>query len=698
MRHHRSLAAALLAAAALPAGAQDALLGEVTVTGTREGELLEETPASIGIIDETTIEQDNPTHPAQIMSQVPGVRVGVTNGEGHTTSIRQPLSTAPVYLFLEDGIPTRSTGFFNHNALYEINLPGAGGLEVVRGPGTALYGSDAIGGVINVLTRMPPLEREFGLTAELGGHGWWRLLPSAGDTVGDDGWRADLNLTHTDGWRDTTAYDRQSGNLRWDHAIGGAALVKTVFAFSQVDQETGANAPLVRADYEDSPRRNYHAIAYREVSAYRLSSAYEHESGDTLLSVTPYVRHNHMELLPSFALSYDPTLYTTENQSFGLLTKWRKDLPWKRARLIAGLDIDYSPGGREENSIDVTVSGTGASRIYSDYSLGARVYDYDVDFLGTSPYLHGEFSPTERTRVSAGLRYDHLRYDYDNGLADSAIGVSPTRFYGHAADAERSYSHLSPKIGITYALREDTHLFAAYNRAFRAPSESQLFRPSTGTTAALAQANAQSALGLDPVKADQIEVGMRGNLRRFDYELSVYQLTKKDDILSYRDPVTNVTQSTNAGETSHRGVELGLGRALTDQLRIDVAFSYAEHFYEEWVVSGSTDYSGNEMEAAPRRIANTRLTWLPVEGTRVQVEWLNLGSYWMDQANSARYKGHDVYNLRGNWAMTPGLSLYATLHNLLDDRYAESASVSSGTEVFSPGLPRTLYVGVEAKW
>jgi outer membrane receptor protein involved in Fe transport len=81
------------------------------------------------------------------MGGVAGVWVSVTGGEGHQTAIRQPLNTNPVYLFLEDGVPTRSTGFFNHNALYEVNLPGAEGIEVTKGPGSALYGSDAIGGV-----------------------------------------------------------------------------------------------------------------------------------------------------------------------------------------------------------------------------------------------------------------------------------------------------------------------------------------------------------------------------------------------------------------------------------------------------------------------------------------------------------------------------------------------------------------------
>ena len=133
--------------------AETEALDEVVVTGTREGERLVKTPASIGVVKGETLRLDRPTHPSQMMSQVPGAAVAVTNGEGHTTAIRQPFTTSPVYLFLEDGIPIRSTGFFNHNALYETNIPQAGGVEVVRGPGSALYGSDAIGGVVNEIGR-----------------------------------------------------------------------------------------------------------------------------------------------------------------------------------------------------------------------------------------------------------------------------------------------------------------------------------------------------------------------------------------------------------------------------------------------------------------------------------------------------------------------------------------------------------------
>lgn len=153
---------------------------DVVVTATRKGQSRAETPATVDIIGGEDIRKVRPTHPSEIMRIVPGVWVSATGGEGHMTAIRQPLTTNPMYLYLEDGVPTRSTGFFNHNALYEINVPMAGGIEVMKGPGTALYGTDAIGGIVNVSTRPAPPQPEFGLSTEGGAFGYGRLLVTGG--------------------------------------------------------------------------------------------------------------------------------------------------------------------------------------------------------------------------------------------------------------------------------------------------------------------------------------------------------------------------------------------------------------------------------------------------------------------------------------------------------------------------------------
>ncbi len=431
-------------------------LEEITVTGTREAQALSETPASVSIIDEASITATNPTHPSQIMGQVPGVWVNVTGGEGHQTAIRQPLTTSPVYLYLEDGVPTRSTGFFNHNALYEINIPQAGGIEVTRGPGTALYGSDAIGGVVNVMTRAPSLEPELMLGADAGESGFRRLLFSGSNTFNNEGIRADVNMTQTDGWRDATDYERHGGTLRWDHASGSDTVIKTILSWSKIDQQTAGSSVLTENDYLNNPTLNYTPVSYRDVSALRLSSAIETERGDSLFSFTPYVRANDMDLLANWSLGYDPTVYNTQNKSLGLLAKYRENFPAYNARVIIGADLDYSPGSRNEQRLSVVRNGN----IYESYTVGQTIYDYDVTFQGLSPYVQGDISPAEKLHLSAGLRYDNLSYDYDNLISDANIVIGSST-YRHPSDTTTHYTHVSPKLGATYEFMKELAGFVA---------------------------------------------------------------------------------------------------------------------------------------------------------------------------------------------------------------------------------------------
>ena len=216
------------------------------------------------------------------------------------------------------------------------------------------------------------------------------------------------------------------------------------------------------------------------------------------------------------------------------------------------------------------------------------------------------------------------------------------------------------------------------------------------------QASAQASLALKPIRSQQFEIGVRGDAGPLAYDLAVYDLEKRDDLVSVRDPVTTFTTPTNAGKTRHRGIELGLGLPLGRAFRLDSALSYAKHSYEEWnVVVGTTNtsFSGKEIESAPRVMSNTRLSWQPADATRVQIEWVHLGSYWMDQANTTKYEGHELFNLRGNHMLSEHFGIFASVHNLADERYADSASLGSGaTPVYSPGLPRTLYAGVEGHW
>ena len=657
----------------------------ISVTSTREEKPLSEVPASIGIINKDNIKETKPAHPSEITNQIPGVYVNVTGGEGHMTAIRQPTTTQPVYLYLEDGIPTRSTGFFNHNALYEINVPQSDSIEIIKGPGTSLFGSDAIGGVINVITSAPPKEKESSANIEAGGHGWLRLLTDTGNSSEDSGYIAGLNLTHSDGWRDNTEYDRASANLRIDHFRDDGSTVKTIFSATDVDQQTAGSSRLLLDDYLNNPELNYTPISYRKVQAIRLSSAYENESKTSSLSITPYLRHNTMDMLPNWSLSYDPVVYETSNDSLGLLIKHSQNFKPGKSKLITGADIDYSPGKYNQHEITATKVGN----IYTDYTIGAIQYDYDATFAAVSPYVHYERSVSPAMRISAGARYDLMQYDYDNKLSNLITGT-----HRRPGDTVVKFDHFSPKLGMTYKLNKNTSGFVNYRHAFRAPSNTQLFK----------QGQAENTVDLKPVKVDSFEVGIRGKTgNKTSYSASIYHMIKTDDILTFRN-LDGTRETVNAGETSHNGIELGLKHPINSSLKLNIAASYAIHKYEDWQPNTTTDYSGNEMESAPRVITNTKLNYQSNPKLKYQAEWSHLGSYWMDQANTEKYKGHDLLNLRATYKISKKSSAYARIMNVTDEKYATAASYKPAAfgnpEKFeyAPGMPQTLFIGYSQKF
>ncbi|MFN6361229.1 MAG: TonB-dependent receptor [Burkholderiales bacterium] len=691
----------------------------VTVTATRQAVSLSESPWSVGVIDQESISVTKPTHPSELLSQVPGVAVSVTNGEGHQTAIRQGFTTSPVYLFLEDGIPIRATGNFNHNALYEVNIPSAASVEVIRGPASALYGSDAIGGVVNVITRTPSTRSGGNGSLEMGQWGYRRLLAGADSGEGSAGaLRLDVNLTSTDGWRQNTGYDRRSFNLRWDSQLSPTTRVKTIIGMTSIDQETGANSALPMPLYLEDPTVNLRSPAYRKVDALRFSSSFEHDlGGGQQLSLTPYLRRNKMDLNGSYNFTGDARIEDTEVFSAGLQATYRRDFhDAYRSRLIVGLDLDRSPSKRLEtkitlsSQIDARASASSDASLrglytqYIGYSLGARMYDYEVNYRNLSPYAHWEFSPLPAMRLSAGLRRDQSSYTMDNQANPGYFTVAGREYY-LPASAEADFARWVPKLGMVYQLSAQSQWYASYNHGFRTPSESQLFRggrSASGGSLSARQAEAQalfnSASQLKAIKAEQLEWGLRGSQQQIQYEVVAYQLTKSDDLLSQRD-ATGYSVQTNNGTTKHRGIEVLVGTRLSPAWRFDAAASYASHRYEQWI-SGSTDNSGKNIESAPRTLANLRLSGQMVAGLNAQLEWVHVGSYYLDQANQfGKYPGHGLWNLRMSMALGADASLFLRAMNLADKRYADSASQSNAAGgLYAPGLPRTVYAGIQARW
>ncbi|MFC3151373.1 TonB-dependent receptor [Litoribrevibacter euphylliae] len=668
---------------------------KIVITATREAQDKMQVAESVTGFDAYENQHVSPSHPAELLNRSAGVHINNLGGEGHMTAIRQPITTKGVYLFLEDGIPTRPTGFFNHNGLYEVNIPQSERIEVTKGPGSSLYGSEAIGGIINSMTKASPDEAEASGVVELGSYGWKRTLLSGGNAITDDtGFRIDFNATDNSGYRQEADYSRYSSTIRLDSQLTDQLTSKTVMSYSYVDQS--GTSSLEEEDYKKNPKKNrfHDDIGYREVSAFRLSNEFNFEmNDDALISLVPFYRNNTTEMMPSWMVSYDPNVRETKFQSFGLMSKYRQNFWQGKATAIVGMDVDYSPSSFKEERITVTQVGD----IYTDYDkTGQLSYDYDADQLSVSPYLHTEFQVHDQIRLTAGLRYDYFDVDYDDNLEHQAVDPSHLRPESQSVD----FDELSPKLGVVYQFRKDHMAYANYRHAFRAPSVGQLFRAGSSI----------NTDELQPVSSDSYEIGVRGNINpQHSYEIAIYHMTVEDDIVSYIDGADRKT--TNAGETTHKGIEIALNGDLTEELKYGVAASYSKQEYKDFqyvygyystgcfcYVQENLNFKGNDVGKAPRTMANVHLNYYPtyMPMASFELEWEHLGDYYTDETNTAKYSGHNLFNLRGEYELTEDTVIFGRVMNLFDKRYSTYTSNQVGDSDISyrPGNPMTGVVGV----
>ncbi len=244
------------------------ILETIVVTATREEARLADTAASIGVLNEDDIKAISPTHPEQLLNRIPGVNIVQigSSGEGHMAAIRQPISTTPVYLFLENGVPVRSPAFFNHNSLYEVNVAGSQGIEVTKGPGSALYGSDAIGGVVNVLSGPFSGEDNATVGLEAGSDDWKRATLDGNTSKNGHDFNYNLSLSDNGGWRDNTESDKVTFSSGWGSDLSDSVSHHTLLTFSRINMNTGGSG-LRYDDFKDNPSQAGNLIGFRDVEA-----------------------------------------------------------------------------------------------------------------------------------------------------------------------------------------------------------------------------------------------------------------------------------------------------------------------------------------------------------------------------------------------------------------------------------------------
>tara|TARA_R110002110_G_scaffold66978_1_gene182937 strand:- start:21002 stop:23083 length:2082 start_codon:yes stop_codon:yes gene_type:complete len=659
--------------------AQTTLQETVLVTANRIEESSLTLPLAWSTVDQEALDLTGLVHINQVMQRVPGVWISRNNGQESLIGLRSPVLTGAggcgAFYTAADGISLRAAGFCNVNQLFDANSEQAGRIEVIKGPATALYGSNAMHGVINILSAAPTAQEDQSVSVEAGPNDYYRARYHYRNTLGRHGLSLNLNGATDGGYQDDSGYDQQKITLRHDYA-GDTWNIISVLDMSNLNQET---AGYIQGDdaYKDDDLKdtNPNPEAYRDVWSARWYSSASRDIGSaSTLTLTPYLRDNEMEFLQHF-LPWQP-VEKNGHSSAGLRASLQTDAG--SLRWTNGIDAEYTDGWLKEVQADE----------FSPNQLAGVHYDYQVDAIVAAAYSQVRTQGDSPWEASAGVRLEYTDYDYDNQTGDGsacAPQASACRFY-RPADRSDDFADWSLNAGISYRFGDDQVVYARAASGFRAPQATELYRLQSG------QQNAD----LDSEQLDSIELGLRGvALNALEYDLSVYHMRKDNVIFQDAD-----RQNISGAQTVHTGLEASIDYRLSEAWKVSLDANMANHEYDNRVrlLGASGDIKGNEIDTAPEFFGSARLQWDMAQLTGrpaiSELEWVYMGSYYVEPDNLHEYDGHSVLNLRTSASLGKRWQATLRLTNLLDEDYAERADFGFGQYRYFVGQPRGAYMEV----
>jgi len=659
---------------------------EMVVTATKDAVSALDLFSNTVKLAEDRIDITNHQHIHQLGVQATGTWISRGSGQEHLTAIRSPVLTGPgacgAFLILENSIPTRPVGFCNVNQLFELDTEQAQSIEIVRGPANALYGSNGLHGTMNVLLPDPRSSSGWNLAGEVGADDFYRGEFAWDGTMGNNDVAAGVVADTYGGFRDDSGYEQQKGFFRLNRSLQSGEF-ETGFSASNLDQET-AGFIIGEDAYKDPAVRttNPNPEAFRKADSQRLFLRWIPNAGNALSGsdIRVFLRRSDMEFLQHFI----PGQPLEENgQVSGGLMWLMQNQVGRTATLTSGVDLEYANGFVKQFQAE---SLNGDSDFLNETLPQGWHYDFDVSSFMIAPYGQLEVPINDSWRLLFGLRLEYLYYDYDNQMVTGNThddGVTTCGFggcrYNRPADRTDDFLNLAPNIGVLYRINPSTSVYLNASRGFRAPQANELYRLQS----------TQDVADLDSETLDSLELGVHWQTNIFRVEATSFAMYKRHFIFQDADRF-NISD----GKTRHIGVELQADARTEAGIYAGVAATYAKHTYDfDRDARGEVISKGNDVDTAPRTLASLRFGYEQPIGL-AEMEIVNQGSYYLNAANTAKYSGHNLLNLRAVWQASEAWSVALRVNNVTDELIADRADFAFGDYRYFPGREREFFLQV----
>ncbi len=677
-------------------------LPTVTVAATREPARILDVPLAVTVVGRQDLQDVPGNRLDQALRTVPGVLAQSRTGGGDVRIVirgfgargagdRSNAGTTRGIRIVQDGVPeTEPDG---RTALDLVDLGAVQEMEVVRSNASALWGN-AAGGVVS-FSSVPAFGRPFVQgEQQAGGFGLMRYVLRAGQPLGAARTYTAVTRTEQDGWRGNSAGERTLANLGLVAPIGAATQVRLHAVAA--DNRFGIPGPLTRSALDADPRQANAVYAARRERRHnrlaRVSLQAEHRvADDVVVEGMLFAQPKH--LVRSERGTYRDFDRLHRGGSLG--ARWGHPS-------LGGVAGSFSAG------VDHARQG-GAGIFYAltpEGGQGTEVRQHqEENSSNLGVYAQEQLSLGERVDVVLGARWDDITYDVVDVLQPQLSD-------------RRSFSRLSPKLGLVWRLSPAHSVYASVGGGVEAPAGNETDPVSTFGQDTVRGINPL----LRPIRSTTYEVGTKalaarpdGPVRAFSYDLALYWTEVRDEIVPYRGGRFYFS----AGAVRRRGAELGVRVVAAPGLELDAALTGNDHRYTRYQVDSVhygrpgavADFGGNHVVGVPAMHGSGALRWAPAFRREVEVEvgmqWVD--GFWADDANRVRVPGYGLWSarmgLRRPLALPGGLTLRGSLavENLGDERYVASAflnpDVVNGEPVaFEPGLPRHAVLTMSLGW
>lgn len=726
---HKTVLSILLLSVFNTAAAQDsdsindnyyavAKLDTMVVSGSRTEKILLDTPASISVITEQDIQRSGAEQVGELLRDVPGVEITDTSVAGaKRVQIRGEVGSN--VLVLIDGQEISEQRSFHGAAPLLVDPNMIERIEVVKGPASVLYGSKAIGGVVNVITRKGGdklLQGELNGSYNSATNGFDTNVQLYGSASNFD-YRLSLSRANhgdrevPDGTNDNIAYSNQDGIL--ENSAFENSNISTYLAYNFDNATVGGRFESYKAETEshtdnsiiegglagfqlDLPRRDRRkASVFLEADnvterlvKVRLDAFHQVRDRDFLQDLLVNVVN---PFGPNSNMSIDLDLQTVfEQKNSGLQGQF--DFALTPAHyLVTGFDIS-----RDKMKSNVTTSthtiGTilpFPGVIFDTTSLTDTTVESHQDTKAI--YLQDEWSVNDDITVTAGVRQTWVKtkLDEENSSVLEKINASESRAVG--------------SLGFVYSGIDNTAFRAGWSQGYRVPSLLELLEGTPHGGSGVLYANPD----LNPETSNNFELGLRFENQTFTFDGAVFY-TEADDYIA-----------TVSCASSRASCPVGFGASDTQYTNVNGATTHGLELYGAYNFDNSPlslysnlTYLSREFEFSQ---FSTRKTGHPKVQGRIGLEVTGtrgITDYWGDlyirgamdsdreSLNSSASSGRETDHYAG-WA-TLNLSMGADiglknpvnvslhLNNIFDQAYTPAQE-----SLFAAGRHLVLKAGVK---